>query len=563
MANHEVSGKLEADKFKFIADTSKEFMTLISSDFRYEAANKAYLFAHGKTLSDVLGKSVDEIWGKKLFESVIKPALMESFEGKEIEYESWFPFPAMGVRCFEVRQYPYAEKSGKITHIAVVSRDITERKEVELKLTFQAFHDELTGLGNRKQLVKHLEQKLAGRKEPLAIHMVYLHKIKDINDTLGFAVGDSILKEAAKRLSSFAAEKDDLARVGGSVYVLLQDSKSGDEKAFAETLMRTLQEPYRLTQYDFRNTAVIHTSTSICRFPEHGSGAEELLNRSNIALRHSIEQGLDRACAYSNEIEANLEANLNLEKNLQAALAKSEFRVHYQPKVNGKEEITGMEALIRWQHPEKGMIPPSAFIPLAEKTGLIAPIGYWVLKEAVAFNQQLRKKTGKDLVVSVNLSPFQFADLHLLENIEGALAASGLPAHLLELEITESGAMENVDRALVTLAKLHELGVKISIDDFGTGFSSLSKLSMFPVDTLKVDKLFVDEVPGSVQAMITVTSIINLAKNLGFTVIVEGVETKEQFHYLISLGCNQIQGFYFSRPVPGEAFSELAMKKPA
>ena len=552
-----MADQLTGDKFEFIANTSKEFMTLINLDYIYEAANSAYLFAHGKQRGEVLGKTIKEIWGEDIFDEKIKPALQQSFAGSEIEYESWFPFPELGKRCFEVRQYPYKNEKGKVTHVAVVSRDITERKEAQSKLMFIAYHDELTGLKNLKRLTLDLDALFAtGEHKSIQLFNIYLNNIKSINDTLGYAIGDSIIQESAKRLLALLGNQGDVYRISGSAFAIVNKNKPEKDNDIVTKILYELTNPFRLTKYDYQNTAIMSLNIGIAQYPEHGQDADSLIKHSNLALHQAIESGHDNFIFYSESVDIKLSKNIQIEKDLQEALQKENFILHYQPKVNQQSEIVAMEALIRWMHPQNGLISPLDFIPLAEKTGLIAPIGLWVLKEATRFNKELSNKGKKPLVVAVNLSPFQFSDPHLLENVKVALEESKLPPHLLELEITESGAMENISKSLEILNEFRSMGIKLSIDDFGTGFSSLSNLSLFPIDTLKIDKSFVDNVPGDVQSMITITSIINLSQNLGFKVVVEGVETKEQFDYLLSVGCREFQGFYFSKPLPGDNFIE-------
>ncbi|MDH4263194.1 MAG: EAL domain-containing protein [Spirochaetia bacterium] len=549
-----MSLRVPESKFEFIANTSKEFMTLINKGFLYEAANKSYLQAHGLKLENVLGKSVKEIWGTELFEQIIKPAMMETFNGHEIEYESWFSFPALGKRCFEVRQYPYRDIKGEITHVVVVSRDITDRKEAQLKLAHLAYHDDQTGLCNRKKLLLDLPAKLENKKL-YGIFSIYLSNIKKINDTLGYEVGDNIIVESVQRMKALVKNEEDIARIGGSTFTFIHELKDKQHgEMIAKEILRLFSNPYKFTKYDFRNTSMINANIGVSYYPEHAGDPDLLLKRSNIALHQSIELGPNNFSVYSFEMDERLSRNLQIEKNLLEAIEKDQFILYYQPKINVKKEIVGMEALIRWQHPEDGLILPIDFIPVAEKTGLIAPIGYWVIEEAARFNKYLNDKLKIQLRVSVNLSPFQFVDSRLLKTLKDILKNTKLSANLLELEITESGTMDSIDKSIEILNEMKKLGVKISIDDFGTGFSSLSKISTFPIDTLKIDKSFVDEVPGNVDAMITVTSIINLARNLGFDVVTEGVETQEQFDYLVSVGCREIQGYYFSKPLSAEDF---------
>jgi diguanylate cyclase (GGDEF)-like protein len=377
-----------------------------------------------------------------------------------------------------------------------------------------------------------------------------------INDSLGHSVGDALLKQVAGRLKASVREGDTVARVGGDEFtIVLQElGDRSDAALVAQKVLKTIAEPVEVAEHKLYVTA----SIGITIFPEDGQDAEALLKNADNAMYRAKSQGRNMFQMATQELNRSTEERMTLESGLHRALEEQQFVLHYQPQVDVRgNRIVGMEALLRWQHPERGLIAPGGFIPVAEERGLIVEIGEWVLRTACAEAVRLRDAGFPQLRVAVNLSARQFREAALVEMVRSALAQSGLDARCLELEITESVAMENVGLTLQVLTALRALGIAIAIDDFGTGHSSLSYLKRFPIDTLKIDRSFVEDLPDRFEDAAIVRSVIQLADGLNLRVVAEGVETKEQLDFLREHNCPVMQGYYFSWPVESGEFEKL------
>jgi diguanylate cyclase (GGDEF)-like protein/PAS domain S-box-containing protein len=436
---------------------------------------------------------------------------------------------------------------------------ITERKAYEAEIRFQATHDALTDLPNRTLLHDRMQQAIlhAERYGTLAaVAFLDLDQFKFINDSLGHQVGDHLLKITAQRLIDCLRSSDTVARQGGDEFVLLLTNQESIE-SITLTLQRVLQEvaqPWHANHLEFTVTCSI--GVTLC--PTDGSDVETLLKNADSAMYRAKELGRNNFQYFSAEMNSTATDRLELLNRLRQAIANDELVLHYQPKVGLRDgSVIGAEALIRWNSPQSGMIPPATFIPLAEETGLIIPIGEWVLQAACRQNKAWQDAGHPPLVMSVNLSPRQLARGDVVELVQRVLAETGLEAQYLELEITESVMATEVDKSFAMLNRLRELGVRISLDDFGTGYSSLSYLKCFPVDTLKIDRSFVRDIASDKDSAAIVKAIISLGHILNLTVLAEGIETPEQFQFLLQNGCNEGQGFLMSKPVGGEEFAGL------
>jgi diguanylate cyclase (GGDEF)-like protein/PAS domain S-box-containing protein len=446
--------------------------------------------------------------------------------------------------------------SGKIREIVGVSRDVTERKRVEEQIEYQAYHDALTGLPNRRLFRDRLTVALAHArrlKHPLAVMFLDLDRFKVVNDTLGHSIGDELLKAIAARLQASLREEDSIARMGGDEFtVLLADLKTPDAAAkIAQKVLDTIALPVQIEGTEL----FITTSIGIALFPSDGDTAETLLANADHAMYRAKDAGRNSYQMFTPAMNSRALERLSLENDLRHALDRGELELHYQPQINiASGRVTGVEALLRWNRPGFGLVGPKDFIPIAEETRLIVPIGEWVLREACRQAREWQGDRESGFRMAVNLSPRQFQHSDLPQVIAAALEHSGLTPSDLELEITESLAMQNTSRTIATLHRLREMGVQIAIDDFGTGHSSLNYLRSFPIDSVKIDQEFVQEIEGSAPDRAIVSAVIGMARGLRLRVTAEGVETPEQLEFLREQGCEEVQGFLFGEPVPATAF---------
>jgi len=427
----------------------------------------------------------------------------------------------------------------------LVYRDIEERRRAEDRLRVVATHDPLTALPNRTLLHEQLSHALASAQRydrKMAVLLIDLDRFKNVNDTLGHEAGDLVLQTAAQRISDCLRDTDTMARQGGDEFVVLMDDLAdlAPVAGVSQRILNAISGPMIVEGQEFHLTASIGISV----YPQDG---RTLLKNADIALYRAKEKGKNNYQFYSAQFDNYSVERLLLEAGLRRALDRDEFTLHYQPKVDiASGQITGMEALIRWQHPDLGWIPPARFIPLAEESGLILPIGAWVLKAACVQNRAWQKQGLRRMRIAVNLSPRQFVVASLPQDIGAALKDSGLDATDLELEITESMAMNNPEQTVGMLRQLKGMGAHVSIDDFGTGYSSLAYIKRLPVDSVKVDRSFVEDLPRDRDSMAITKAVINMAHSLRLRVVAEGVETEAQLRFLHDEGCDEMQGHFFS-----------------
>ena len=449
------------------------------------------------------------------------------------------------------------DEAGKLSCYEGTVEAITERKAHEAEMRHQATHDALTGLPNRNMLHEHLQRALlvARQKGALtAVAFVDLDQFKFINDSLGHQVGDELLKTVAQRLQACLREADMVARQGGDEFVLVLQNQTEGEAGIAEVMQRILAavaRPWQAGEREFQVTA----SIGVSRYPADGKDVESLLKHADSAMYRAKEQGRNNFQFFAPWMDSQVSNRLEMLINLRRALDQDEFKLYYQPKLSLQDgRLVGAEALIRWESPQQGMVPPDRFIPFAEEAGLIVPIGEWVLRTACRQNKAWQQAGLPPIPVAVNLSPRQL-NQSLPDFVAGVLAQSGLAASWLELEITENVVMKDAEKSVATLHALKRLGLQISVDDFGTGYSSLSYLRRFPVDALKIDKSFVRDIVRDADSAAIVKAIISLGHILNLRVIAEGVEDEEQHAFLKENACDEVQGYYFGKPMEVAVFT--------
>ncbi|MFZ2853173.1 MAG: EAL domain-containing protein, partial [Rhodocyclaceae bacterium] len=449
---------------------------------------------------------------------------------------------------------PVRSESGSVTHFVGVLNDVTFRKDAEERLNHLANHDALTGLPNRNLLNDRLAHAIARRSDGMAaVLFLDLDRFKLINDSYGHDVGDELLKAAAARLAACLRNEDTVARLGGDEFVVLLEDLPGTDTAasIAAKIASRLAEPLIVGGRELP----IAASIGIALYPRDGCDAQNLLKNADTAMYRAKEAGGGRFCFFAGEMNAHALQRLTLENELRHALDGGELEVFYQAQVamtNGR--LLGAEALVRWRHPLKGLIPPADFIPIAEETGLIVALGEQVLRSTCRQIVDWQQRGLPALTVAVNLSPRQFQQPDLVAVIAGILAETGADPARIELEITESAAMQNADCAVAALRQLRAMGVSLAIDDFGTGYSSLSYLKRFPIDKLKIDRSFIQGIPGDGDDTAIVQAIVAMAGSLGLRLIAEGVENEAQRAFLETLGCTTAQGYLFGRPQAASEF---------
>lgn len=515
------------------------------------------------TSEKVLGYHPEELIGKPVFH-FFHP---DDLKSKRRFFTKLLDKPKDSV-CYRVRRkddsYIWLEttskaiidnESGETIEVVAVSRDITERKESEERLLYLANYDSLTGLPNRALFRDRLRRSVARaqrNESKVALFFIDLDRFKTINDSLGHHAGDQLLRSVSRRLKQYARKGDTIARLGGDEFTIILEGIKDPEDAsiVADKILELMTPSFKLDGHQ----VVVSPSIGITLFPDDADNMRSLLKNADTAMYRAKDKGGNCFQFYTADMNAKAYEYLVLENDLRHALEREEFILYYQPQIDlHTQNIIGVEALLRWQHPERGLLNPEEFIPFAEETGLVEPIGQWVLEKACKEAKQWQSQGLPAVRVAVNLSMRQFVAKNFVGRVADILKETNLPAQYLELEITERFLAHDVNQAEEILRDLHNLGVQLSVDDFGTGYSSLSYLKRYPLNTLKIDKSFVQDVSGENDGGVIVEAIIAMGQSLKLNVIAEGVETEEQICFLRGQGCDWVQGYFFSRPLSSTA----------
>ena len=556
-------GALERQRLRNVLDNLFSFVALLDLDGCLLEVNRVPLELAGIRREEVLGAHFAEThwWSHQPeLRTQLRDAMDGARQGRVSRYDVALLMAEGRVMPIDFTIGPLRDHEGRIVQLVASGVDISERKRAEDWVQFLAQHDLLTGLPNRTLFSDRLTQAIAQARRQqtqLVVLFANLDRFKNINDFLGHPVGNQVLQEVARRLTATVRETDTVCRQSGDEFILLVQGISGPEQAaqVAGKLLTALSQPYSVAGRELVTSA----SIGIACYPRDGEDAEALVMNADAAMHHAKESGRGQYQFFSEQLNADAHARLLLENDLRQALARGEFILNYQPKLDvASGRITGCEALIRWQHPNLGLVSPARFIPVAEETGLIVAIGEWVLEEACREAVRLQTAGFPGLLMCVNVSALQLRQEDFVERVSGILARAGLGPSLLELEVTESMIMHDVVHATRILQQLNDAGIRLAIDDFGTGYSSLAYLKRFPIHVLKIDQSFVRDIMTDPDDAAIVQAIIALAHSLRLGVIAEGVETREQFDFLKAHHCDAVQGYLIAKPLTIDQLLALA-----
>lgn len=566
LAFHDITERKQAEKEMRLQSTALSsaanaiFITDRNGDIEW--VNKAFERMTGLNGAEVLGKNPrvlssgqhEEDYYRQIWSTILSG---EVWRGEVIERHK-------GGHLYTVEQTitPIIEAE-RITHFVAIHEDVSENKQAQERIRYMALYDVLTGLPNREYMREHLQQALASanrNERLLGVMFLDLNRFKYINDSLGHDIGDKLLQQVASRLQGCIRRSDTVTRFGGDEFVIIQsDIEHIDGSAtLIEKIVNELSRPFSIEGHE------IHTGVCIGAtiYPFDDGGAEQLLKHADMAMYRAKSVECNTYQFFDMQMQKEMERRIALDQALRQAIAKEQFHLVYQPQISIEtDSVIGVEALIRWEHPQCGAISPAEFIPIAESTGLIREIGKWVLSTACKQAAEWKKTGFSGFRIGVNLSAYQLRDSNIVQTVDEILKKYNMKGECLELELTESMLMDNVNDAISTIRELHQLGVSLAIDDFGTGYSSLSYLNQLPVHRIKLDRSFVREIDTNSDSGAIARAVVQLGHSLGLNVLAEGVEREEQLEYLKKLGCDSVQGYYFRPPLRAVEFEQFLMER--
>ncbi len=554
--------RVSEERYRIAFQTSLDAIAISRvSDGMYVEVNNAFFKTMGYDREQVIGRTAEDlkIWVDPRDQQHVLEMLSQQSSCRDVEVQ----LRRQCGEAFWVHMSASLIELDGVSCLLTVLRDVSHAKVAEQEIKKLAFYDPLTGLSNRRLLFERLQQTRASgprKNRKRALLHVDLDDFKTLNDTLGHQTGDLMLQEVALRLTSCLREADTVARIGGDEFVVMlenlseiPDDAAAQARAVAEKILAVVDQPYLLAGQECRSTSCI----GITIFGNNQESSNEALQQADIAMHQAKAAGRNSMHFFVPALQTAVNARASMELALRQAISGNQFLLYYQPQVD-RGRLIGAEALVRWNHPKRGIVPPNEFIPLAEETGLILPLGNWVLKTACAQIATWAKRSNTaPITVAVNISAYQFRQPNFVEQVLTALEISGANPQNLKLELTESILVNNIEDVIAKMTDLKRHGLRFSVDDFGTGYSSLTYLKRLPLDQLKIDRSFIRDILMDVGSGAIAQSIISLSKAMGFSVIAEGVETEEQRQFLARLGCHSFQGFLFSRPLPMEEFQML------
>ena len=549
----------QVNKLTSIMEQTADIIIVTDPKGNIEYVNPAFEATTGFTASEVIGKNPNILSSGK-YHKEFYAHMWHTILAGETYSNIMINRRKDGSLYYEEKTItPIKDQSGNITHFVSTAKDISERMQVQERLQHIAHHDALTDLPNRNLFLDRLQQALTRARwhdRLVAVMFMDLDRFKNINDTLGHTSGDQLLLQLSERLNRTVRDGDTIARFGGDEFAILLDDIDSDShiSSVAQKILDTLARPFRINNQDLYITA----SIGISIYPGDGEDSETLLRNADVAMYRAKDLGKNNYQFYSDDMSARIFERLTLENHLRHALERNEFIIHYQPQVDARtEQITGVEALLRWQHPDLGLVLPSNFIPLLEETGLIEEVGNWVLETSCRQLQEWHEAGQDNLHMSVNISSRQFNNADFISVVHDIIEDTGVNPEFLELELTESMFMRNASSTINALNSLSNLGVRFAIDDFGTGYSSLSYLRRFPIDTIKIDRSFIRDITDDPDDAAITSAIVVMAQSLSLNVIAEGVENAGQLAFLREHNCNHIQGYHYSHPMPAPRITTL------